>query len=241
MAAVRSRPRPGRALAAAVLLLAAPAGRAGATTSDQVWPELKLYLPFDDRVRLLLLAQGRLDPWSGLLAGQVGADLEVAVSPLRAKLFPTVQLSKRERATLAVGYRHLATIVADGAPSFQENRFLAEATFRLLLPSEILASDRNRFEGRLRDGDWSWRYRNRVQLDRRYDVGELRLGPMANVEIFYDSRFDDVTRVRVEVGGDIEDLLGPETVLEVYLLRQYDLRTEPKLIDGLGVTVEIYW
>jgi hypothetical protein len=228
-------------MTAAALLLAASAGRAGAATSDQVWPELKLYLPFNERVRLLLRAEANLDPRSGFLAGEVGAELEVEVSPLRAMLFPTIQLSKRERATLAVGYRRLGAFVSGGESEPRENRFLAEVTFRLLLPAEILASDRNRFEGRLLEGEWSWRYRNRLQLDQRYDVGSLHVGPMANVELFYDSRFDDVSRVRVEVGGVVEELLGPETVLEVFLLRQYDLHTEPKLIDGLGVTVEIYW
>jgi hypothetical protein len=228
-------------MAAAALLLAASAGRAGAATSDQVWPELRLYLPFGDRVRLLLLTEANLDPRSGFLAGDVGADLEVEVSPLRGMLFPTVQLSKRERATLAIGYRRLGIFVADDENERRENRFLVEATFRLLLPDQILASDRNRFEGRLLDGEWSWRYRNRLQLDRRYDVGSLHVGPTANVELFYDSRFDAVSRVRVEVGGDVEEFLGPETVLEVYLLRQYDFHTEPTLINGLGITVEIYW
>jgi hypothetical protein len=228
-------------VAAAALLLVASAGGAWAATSDQVWPELRLYLPFNDRVRLLLLAEASLDPRSGFIAGDVGADVEVEVSPLRAMLFPTIQLSNRERATLAVGYRRLGVFVADDESEPRENRFLVEATFRLLLPDEILASDRNRFEGRLLDGDWSWRYRNRLQLDRRYDVGSLHVGPTANVEIFYDSRSNDVARVRVEVGGAVEELLGPETVLEVYLLRQYDFRMEPTLINGLGITVEIYW
>jgi hypothetical protein len=241
MAALRSPTRPGRAVAAAALLLVASAGRARAATSDQVWPELKLYLPFNDRVRLLLLADANLDPRSGFIAGEVGADVEIEVSPLRAMLFPTIQLSKRERATLDVGYRRLGTFVADDESEPRENRFLAAVTFRLLLPDEILASDRNRFEGRDLDGEWSWRYRNRLQLDRRYDVGALHVDPTANVEIFYDSREGDVARVRVEVGGDVEELLGPETVLEVYLLRQYDFHKQPTLINGLGITVEIYW
>src|SRR5262252_4797466 len=154
MPAPRWRSRRVRTIAA-VFLLVTSAGRAGATTSDQIWPGLKLFLPIKDRLRVLLLGQLRVAPESGYVAGQVGADLELQVAPLRAKLFPTIQVSKRERATLAVGYRYLGTLAEDGFGSFRENRFLAEATFRLLLPADILASDRNRIEGRLRNGDWS--------------------------------------------------------------------------------------
>jgi len=220
--------------------LAATSNRAAATTSDQLRPELRLYLAFNERTRLLLRTQVTLAPGAGYVAGLVEGDVQVQVAPLREKLFPTVQVSRRERATLAAGYRYAGTLAEGDFKAFQENRLLAEVTTRLLLPGEVLASDRNRFEGRRIDGDWSWRYRNKFELVRGFDLGSVRAGPLASVEVFFDSRYDAWTRLRIEAGADVEDLVAPKTVLEVYYLRQYDSRSQPSLINGVGVIFEVF-
>src|SRR5262245_60684700 len=89
MTVSRSRFRWEKTIMAAAFLVVASAGRAEATTSNQIWPELKLFLPLEDGLRVLLLTQLRVAPESGYVAGQVGADLELQVTPLRATLFPT--------------------------------------------------------------------------------------------------------------------------------------------------------
>jgi hypothetical protein len=157
-------------------------------------------------------------------------------------LFRTIQPSKQDRATLAVGYRYGAPI-AEGSRGggTTENRLFAEGTFRVLLPGEILASDRNRFEARDLDGAWSWRYRNRLELVRGFDAGPLRLAPLLNGEAFYDSRDDDWSRLRAEAGVEVERLVGERSMLELFVARQRDERAgSTSFIDALGITLELY-
>jgi hypothetical protein len=66
-----------------------------------------------------------------------------------------------------------------------------------------------------------------------------RVVPLASAEVFYDSRPGAWARLRVEAGADIEELLGRGTVLELYYVRQYD-RSEPTLVNGIGITFDIY-
>jgi hypothetical protein len=211
--------------------------RARADASDQVWPKLSLYLQLSDRTRVELLAQSQIATGSGAINAQAGGELEISMAPLRERLFPTVQLSKKERATLGLGYRGGAPIVEGDKGGVREHRFLAEATFRVLFPATILASDRNRFEARWLDGDWSWRYRNRLRVERGFDAGAARLIPFASGELFYDSRSDGWSRLRVEAGLDIEELTGRRSVIELYVARQFDASGS---FNALGLTFELY-
>jgi hypothetical protein len=234
----------GVARAAALATVFAVSGwssRGWAGTSTEIWPELDLYLQVQHRLRLALETASHIDPSEGSATIQAGGRLELSIAPLREMLFRTIQPSKQDRATLAIGYRYGAPI-GDGANGASiENRLLAEATFRLLLPWAILASDRNRFEARDLDGAWSWRYRNRLELVRGFDAGPLRLGPVLNGEASYDSRYDAWSRLRAEAGVELEHLLGERSMLELFVARERDEHAgSTSFIDALGITLELY-
>jgi len=227
-------------LGAALAVLAAAPAPAHAEPLRELWPEFDLYLGLNDRARALLLVQSHIAPAEGFVRGQMGGQIELSVAPLREKLFPTIQPSERERATLAVGFRYGGPIAEETVGGARQGRLLAEATFRLLLPGEVLASDRNRIEARDIDGGWSWRYRNRVQIIRGFDAGFVRLAPLASAEVFYDSRSDAWTRLRVEAGVDLEELGLKRSVIELYLVRQFDDRSASSDVLGAGATFAIY-
>jgi hypothetical protein len=149
--------------------------------------------------------------------------------------------AKRERATLGVGYRYGGPIANGDIGGSQEHRFWAEGTFRLLLPAAILASDRNRFEARHLSGDWSWRYRNQLELARSFRTGALRLVPLVRAEVFYDSRYDAWSRLRLEAGVQAEGLAAERSMIELYLVRQDDDRSKTSPINGVGITLAFYF
>jgi hypothetical protein len=221
-------------------LLAAWPSVAAADSSNQIWPKLELDLGSLARTRVQLLAQSQIAPASGYVAGQVGGELEISIAPLREALFPTVQPAKRERATLGVGYRYGGPIADGDIGGSPEHRFLAEGTFRLLLPAAILASDRNRFEARHLSGNWSWRYRNQIELARSFAAGALRLVPLLRAEVFYDSRYDAWSRLRLEAGVQVEGLAGDRSMVELYFVRQDDDRSQTSPINGVGITLAFY-
>jgi hypothetical protein len=228
------------AVLAATAALAVSCPRARAETSNQIWPEVDLFVQVDNRTRVQLLALSRIAPGSGFASVQAGGQLEFSIRPLQAYLFPTIQRSKKERATLAIGYRSGTPIAEGSLGGAQENRLLGEATFRLVLPGSILVSDRNRLEGRQLDGDWSWRYRNRLMLERGFNAGRVRLAPFASAELFYDSRYHAWNRLRAEAGVDIEELAGRGSVIELYLVRQLDDHARASPINAVGVSFQLH-
>lgn len=87
---------------------------------------------------------------------------------------------------------------------FKEHRIITEQTFRQHLPFEILLSDRNRADFRFINGDFSFRYRNRVKLEREFRLFGRSLTPYGAVEVFYDTRFNVWNRNRVTAGSQIQ-------------------------------------
>jgi len=128
-------------------------------SSREFWPEVDAYVPLDEKVRLYFLFT-----ITNNLEGQFGAHVDYTVS---------------RRLVLRAGYRYGFSITE--ADPFKEHRPLLEQTLRQQLPLKILLSDRNRDEFRFVNGDFSFRYRNRLMLEREF----LFAG-----EIDYALRFD---------------------------------------------------
>ena len=88
-----------------------------------------------------------------------------------------------------IGYRYMPTYASDD-PGREPG--LLEGTARYPLVRGVLVSNRNRVDFRVIDGDYSWRYRNRLSFERELSLGPVRLNPYARAEVFYDSRVERV-------------------------------------------------
>jgi hypothetical protein len=63
------------------------------------------------------------------------------------------------------------------------------ATPRLPLVWNILLSDRNRMDLDWSQNQFTWRYRNRLTLERRLAVRSYHPGPYVSAEVFYQSQY----------------------------------------------------
>jgi len=79
------------------------------------------------------------------------------------------------------GYRHGAA--TDGS-AFNENRLLAEQTFRLHLPSKVIADYRTREDFRRLNSGFSVRLRERLQIQRDFTIADYTFTPYASSEVF---------------------------------------------------------
>ena len=208
------------------------------TNSDEahseLWPELDFYVPLSQKFRLVIITS------------------------------VTREEETREKQELQVAgrvdYLHSSRFVFGGGYSYRRNpgddpsnehRILAEQTIKQWLPLQILLSDRNREEIRIIDGDASFRYRNRVTLEREFRVHERSITPYSSIEVFHDSRFGVWNRNRLIVGVQIQlkrampllELVHPRrhVVLEPYLARQNDTRSTPSHVHAFGLTLNIYF
>ena len=204
-------------------------------TVKQIWPEADIYVSLNEKFRLFFLATTtKARETRDNSEGQVGAHIDYHLNP---------------KVSLRAGYRQGFSL--GGSDPFKEHRIIFEQTLRQPLPLEVLLSDRNREDVRWVNGEFSARYRNRVTLEREFKVLNRPVTPYGSAEVFYDSRFNTWNRNRLTVGAQISfkrgapliSLIHPkkQLVLDVYLQRQNDSRSQPSRVKAVGVAFSIYF
>jgi len=98
-------------------------------------------------------------------------------------------------------------------------------------------SDRSRFLGAIGGANDFWLYLNRPRVD--YTVASPRWGTSAFLwdEVFYFSVFHGWTRNRSAAG--VRKAINRKWAADLYYLRQGDSKTQPRVINGVGVTLEL--
>ena len=171
--------------------------------------------------------------------GQVGGFLDVYMLPLlRYRLRQHPDAARDKYLTFRVGYAYSFKPANGAKPSQTTQIPRIDATGRFHLPWDIFLTDRNRGDLRFVNGVFSPKYRNRLKLDREFQVGNFRLTPYADVEVFYDSRYHEFDEFRYEAG--VEWLVARFLSLEAYYTRQRDTKSSPEFVNALGVKLEFY-
>jgi hypothetical protein len=210
------------------------------TTSNQTWPEVDVYINLKPKVRLFLLSTVSRSIEDGEGHGEA----------FEAQIGAHVDYIPNHHFVLRAGYR-FGTSLGDTDDPYKEHRFLTEQTLRQMLPGDLLLSDRNREDFRWVDGDFSFRYRNRVTIEREFKAFKKRtLTPYASGEMFYDTRYGIWNRNRLSAGVQIALRSGPlrktlmqkrQVVLDLYYTRQNDSRSNPPHVNALGTALSFYF
>jgi hypothetical protein len=210
------------------------------TTRQEFWPEIDVYIHVKPKVRLNLLGTVSKSVEDGELRNARGYEAQIGVH---------VDYIPNEHVILRTGYRY-GTSVGSNSEPFKEHRLLTEQTFRHLLPGDLVLSDRNREDFRFLNGDFSFRYRNRVTLEREVHLFKGRnITPYVSGEIFYDTRFKTWNRNRFAVGvqqslrrGLLRKMLLPkrQIILDLFYMRQNDTRSEIRHVNAIGVALAVY-
>lgn len=211
------------------------------TTKREFWPEVDVYITVKPKVRLYLIGTISKSVEDGELRNAQGYEGQIGVH---------VDYIPNQHLILRTGYRY-GTSVGNNTDTFKEHRLLTEQTLRHLLPGDVLLSDRNREDFRFVNGDFSFRYRNRVTLEREVPLFKGRnITPYISGEIFYDTRYDTWNRNRFAVGVQQSLLRGPlrkmllpkrQITLDLYYMRQNDSRSEIKHVNALGAALTFYF
>lgn len=211
------------------------------TTRNEFWPEIDLYIHVKPKVRLYLLGTVSKAAEDGELRNAQGFEAQIGAH---------IDYIPNDHLILRTGYRY-GTSVGDPDDPFKEHRLLTEQTLRKMLPGALLLSDRNREDFRFVNGDFSFRYRNRVTIEREVHLFKGRtITPYASAEIFYDTRFSAWNRNRFAIGvqqslrrGPLLKMLLPkrQVVLDLYYIRQNDSRSEIQHVNGIGAALAFYF
>ena len=163
----------------------------------QFLPEIDAYLTVRPDLRVYVEAKDDRDGGDPTQF-QFGPSIQYYLKPLiRLKRITTLDLddSKSRPLVLESGYR---IITAPNSPA--ENRLLEAATFHLPLVARILLSDRNRFDLDWKNGVFTWRYRNKLTLERTFSTHSYHFIPYAAAETFYESQYSKFSTTELFAG-----------------------------------------
>jgi hypothetical protein len=202
------------------------AGTAGADTRDEFWPELDLWFKLNDSFRLLLIASGTRDRDTG---DRTNGEGEIF---LDYKIDPHV--------SLRAGFDYARTIAqSPGESDSVEHRYIFDFNYSWYFGEATQLTDRTRTDLRNSEGSSSYRIRNRLKLEHEVKFSRGGTTPYVNVEAYYDSRYDTVSRIRWEAGTTTP--LGKRMVIDLYLGRQHDPHPSIQDVNGLGLTLNGYF
>jgi hypothetical protein len=219
-------------LAGVFLVLLAEA--ASAQTSE-VLPEIDVFVSFDPDARFAFQAKETRENGVPTQA-EIGPSLEFYWRPLKHLLSNGVDQAKTKFILLSFGYRYLPS---SSAP--ETNRILLVATPRVPISarSKVVIADRNRGELNFSNGDLTWRYRNRLQVEREITIRSYHPTPYANIEVYYDSKFHKWSSTVIQAGSQFPI---QHAEIDVYYEHQNNTGSAPnQQVNALGLILNLHF
>jgi hypothetical protein len=136
---------------------------------------------------------------------------------------------------LEAGYRY---ITAPGAPT--DNRMPVAATFHYPLIAGLLIADRNRADLDWKQGDLTWRYRNKVTLERTLSIRSYHLIPYVAAEPYYENRYHKWDTTDLFAGCQFP--VGQHLEFDSYYEHENTTGKRPnRQKHGVGVALHLYF
>lgn len=221
-------------LVACLLLLAILCpGLSAQEAQTQEFPEIETYVGLTDRYRLMFMVSRTRDG-DTVNSAQFGPNFDVNLRPILLRKLRTNDSEKMKLLTFRVGYRYLNNV---GKPN--ENRVVLQLTSRFHLPWSLEMEERNRSDLRVIKGQFSWRYRNRVTVQRSFSIKSYSFSPFARGEIYYDSRHDSWDENTYSFGATFP--VKKRFELQGYYERENATHGSPPHVNGIGVTLYMYF
>jgi len=154
---------------------------------DQFLPEVDLYYKLNPDLRISFQAKETKEAGDPVQA-EIGPSLDFYLKPLiRLKGATEFDLddSKSRPIVFSLGYRYLPQ--ANNAPA--TNRMEPVVALNFPLKGRFLLSDRNRGDLDWKSGNFSWRYRNLVKVERTLRIRSYHPAPYVSAEFFYESQY----------------------------------------------------
>jgi Protein of unknown function (DUF2490) len=206
------------------------------TSSAEFLPEIDTYLKLNSNVRLFFQAKDTREGGDPTQV-ELGPSIEFYLKPL-VKLKKTgvfdLDDTKSRPLVLSVGYRY---VPSPNKPSV--NRMEPVVTFHFPTAGRILISDRNRADLDWSNGGFTWRYRNRLTLERRFTIHSYHPAPYASAEAFYESKYDKWSTTVLYTGCLFP--LGKHVQLDPYYEHENNTGKSPnQQVNAFGLAIYLY-
>jgi len=194
-----------------------------AQATQELWPELDVYYRPAEHQRTFLELSGSSEREGSKREATVGLYQDYLELP---------------RAFFRVGYRY--TFSTRDA-SYRESRGVLEEDITVGSLRRLRMIQRTRLELRWVNGEYSYRVRERLHLQRLSTATSGRQwAPYVTAEVYYDSRYRGFSRIAGRVGTDFS-IRGP-VKMDVYVARQNNLRgIQPSFVNALGIVTKLFY
>ena len=227
----------GKWLVAALFLLFRCSPAFAQSSVTEFFPEIDTYFKLNSNIRFVFQAKETREGGDPTQA-EIGPSIEFYLKPLlRLKKVTSFDLddAKSRPLVLAIGYRYVPT---PGKPTV--NRLEPVLTFHFPLIARILLSDRNRADLDWSGGNFTWRYRNRVTLERRFTIHSYHPAPYASVEVFYESKYNKVSTTALYAGCLFP--VGKHIELDPYYEHENNTGKAPnQIINAAGLVLNLHF
>ena len=205
---------------------------------QQFLPEIDFYYKLSSGVRLQVQAKQTREGGEPTQA-EIGPSIDFYVHPwLRLAKTRKNDLddAKSRPLVISVGYRYLPESNGGAAT----NRLEPVMTSRLPISTKVLITDRNRFDLDWKSGDFTWRYRNRLQVEGPVPVGKYHMTPYASVEPFYQSQYGKWSETALYAGCIFP--IRKHFQLDPYYEHQNQTSKRPnEQLNQFGVVLNLYF
>lgn len=185
-------------------------------------PEINTHLRLKPRINLLFQAKQTREN-GGPTQGEIGPSLDTYWGTG----------SNKKLLLLSLGYRYLPS-----AYSPTTHRVLMIATPKLFQKAKFVISDRNRGELNFSRGDLTWRYRNRLQIEREVTIARYHPIPYANAEVYFDSKFQKWSSTAIQVGSKFP--IRKHADIELYYEHQNNTGPTPnQQVSATGLVLNL--
>jgi hypothetical protein len=166
--------------------------------SPEFVPEIDTHVTLNSYMRTYLVTKDDRDA-GATSQFSVGPSLQFYFKPLlRMKRITAFDLDNAKSRPVVIedGYRYL---ISPGEPSTQ--RMQPMVTSHFPLKDGFLASDRNRADLDWKSGVFSWRYRNKLTIERAVRIDRYHFIPYVAAEPYYTSQYSKWSTTDLYVGG----------------------------------------
>jgi hypothetical protein len=219
-------------------LLLVCAGWLPARAQDvQFLPEIDAHLKLNSTFRAYLQAKDDREGGDPTQA-TIGPSLQLYLKPLiKLKKVRAFDLddSKSRLLVFDLGYRY---ITAPGAPS--ENRMQVAVASNFPLKAGFSLSDRNRADLDWKSGVFTWRYRNKLTLDRTFAIHPYHFIPYVAAEPFYESQYGKWSTTSLYAGSLFP--VAKHVQFNTYFEHDNNTGKHPnRQVNSVGLVLNLYF
>ncbi|MFY9802899.1 MAG: DUF2490 domain-containing protein [Candidatus Acidiferrales bacterium] len=220
-----------------LLLLCSCSSAFAQTSTTEFLPEIDANFKLNSYIRFVFQAKETREGGDPTQA-EVGPSMEFYLKPLlKLKRITHFDLddAKSRPLVLAVGYR---VVPSPGKPTI--NRMEPVLTFHVPITARILISDRNRGDLDWSNGQFTWRYRNRLTAERRFTIKNYHPAPYVSAEVFYESQYSKWSSTNLYAGCLLP--VGKHVEFDPYYEHENNTGKHPNSqVNAVGLVLNLFF